>query len=50
MHELRMELHSQDKAVKVDAVKKVIASMTGKSNERERVCVSDFERIALLYY
>jgi AP-1 complex subunit beta-1 len=28
MHELRMELHSQDKAVKVDAVKKVIASMT----------------------
>jgi AP-1 complex subunit beta-1 len=28
MHELRMELHSQDKVVKVDAVKKVIASMT----------------------
>ena len=28
MHELRMELHSQDKSVKVDAVKKVIASMT----------------------
>jgi AP-1 complex subunit beta-1 len=28
MHELRMELHSQDKNVKVDAVKKVIASMT----------------------
>ena len=28
MHELRMELHSTDRAVKVDAVKKVIASMT----------------------
>mmetsp|Transcript_11705 Transcript_11705/g.26042 ORF Transcript_11705/g.26042 Transcript_11705/m.26042 type:complete len:891 (-) Transcript_11705:3-2675(-) len=28
MHELRMELHSSDRAVKVDAVKKVIASMT----------------------
>jgi AP-1 complex subunit beta-1 len=28
MHELRMELHSADKAIKVDAVKKVIASMT----------------------
>lgn len=28
MHELRQELHSQDRAVKVDAVKKVIASMT----------------------
>ena len=28
MHELRMELHSQDRVVKVDAVKKVIASMT----------------------
>jgi len=28
MHELRMELHSQDPKVKVDAVKKVIASMT----------------------
>lgn len=28
MHELRMELHSTDRNVKVDAVKKVIASMT----------------------
>jgi len=28
MHELRMELHSTDRGVKVDAVKKVIASMT----------------------
>jgi len=28
MHELRMELHSTDRTVKVDAVKKVIASMT----------------------
>ncbi|GKY90825.1 hypothetical protein MPSEU_000055300 [Mayamaea pseudoterrestris] len=28
MHELRMELHSTDRMVKVDAVKKVIASMT----------------------
>ena len=28
MHELRMELHSVDKQIKVDAVKKVIASMT----------------------
>lgn len=28
MHELRLELHSTDRAVKVDAVKKVIASMT----------------------
>jgi AP-1 complex subunit beta-1 len=28
MHELRMELHSSDRAIKVDAVKKVIASMT----------------------
>jgi AP-1 complex subunit beta-1 len=28
MHELRMELHATDRAVKVDAVKKVIASMT----------------------
>jgi len=28
MHELRMELHSTDRAIKVDAVKKVIASMT----------------------
>lgn len=28
MHELRMELHSTDRLVKVDAVKKVIASMT----------------------
>jgi AP-1 complex subunit beta-1 len=28
MHELRMELHATEKAVKVDAVKKVIASMT----------------------
>lgn len=28
MHELRMELHSTDRSVKVDAVKKVIASMT----------------------
>jgi len=47
MHELRMELHSQDKAVKVDAVKKVIASMTGKSKREQ--CVSESERIALLY-
>lgn len=29
MHELRQELHSTDRAVKVDAVKKVIANMTG---------------------
>lgn len=28
MHELRMELHSTDRTTKVDAVKKVIASMT----------------------
>jgi AP-1 complex subunit beta-1 len=28
MHELRMELHSTDRLIKVDAVKKVIASMT----------------------
>jgi AP-1 complex subunit beta-1 len=28
MHELRMELHSTDRQIKVDAVKKVIASMT----------------------
>ncbi|KAL7483084.1 hypothetical protein ACHAW6_008735 [Cyclotella cf. meneghiniana] len=28
MHELRMELHSTDRNIKVDAVKKVIASMT----------------------
>ncbi|KAL3767887.1 hypothetical protein ACHAW5_010130 [Stephanodiscus triporus] len=28
MHELRLELHSTDRLVKVDAVKKVIASMT----------------------
>ena len=28
MHELRLELHSTDRTVKVDAVKKVIASMT----------------------
>jgi AP-1 complex subunit beta-1 len=28
MHELRMELHSTDRNAKVDAVKKVIASMT----------------------
>lgn len=28
MHDLRQELHSPDRAVKVDAVKKVIASMT----------------------
>eukprot|EP00565_Helicotheca_tamesis_P001658 CAMPEP_0185739116 /NCGR_PEP_ID=MMETSP1171-20130828/34640_1 /TAXON_ID=374046 /ORGANISM="Helicotheca tamensis, Strain CCMP826" /LENGTH=917 /DNA_ID=CAMNT_0028410571 /DNA_START=156 /DNA_END=2909 /DNA_ORIENTATION=+ len=28
MHELRMELHSTDRTAKVDAVKKVIASMT----------------------
>lgn len=28
MHELRMELHSTDRTIKVDAVKKVIASMT----------------------
>jgi len=28
MHELRMELHSTDRMVKVDAVKKVIANMT----------------------
>lgn len=28
MHELRMELHSTDRVIKVDAVKKVIASMT----------------------
>jgi len=28
MHELRMELHSTDRTVKVDAVKKVIANMT----------------------
>jgi len=28
MHELRMELHNTDRAIKVDAVKKVIASMT----------------------
>jgi len=28
MHELRMELHSNDRSTKVDAVKKVIASMT----------------------
>lgn len=28
MHELRMELHSTDRTVKVDAVKKTIASMT----------------------
>ena len=28
MHELRLELHSNDRNVKVDAVKKVIASMT----------------------
>ena len=28
MHELRMELHSTDRLVKVDAVKKVIANMT----------------------
>lgn len=28
MHELRMELHATEKHVKVDAVKKVIASMT----------------------
>ena len=28
MHELRVELHSTDRTVKVDAVKKVIASMT----------------------
>ena len=27
MHELRMELHSTDRMIKVDAVKKVIASM-----------------------
>ena len=33
MHELRMELHSTDRAVKVDAVKKVFASMTvGKTS------------------
>jgi AP-1 complex subunit beta-1 len=28
MHELRLELHSTDRTIKVDAVKKVIASMT----------------------
>lgn len=28
LHELRMELHSTDRNTKVDAVKKVIASMT----------------------
>ncbi|KAL7462378.1 hypothetical protein ACHAXS_002756 [Conticribra weissflogii] len=28
MHELRLELHSTDRSIKVDAVKKVIASMT----------------------
>jgi hypothetical protein len=28
LHELRMELHSTDRTTKVDAVKKVIASMT----------------------
>jgi len=28
MHELRQELHSSDRSVKVDAVKKVIANMT----------------------
>ena len=39
MHELRMELHSTDRMVKVDAVKKVIASMVSHSSPSTCSCV-----------